>query len=64
MKKKFSFLLVLAVLVMGFSACGGSKSDTTSETKATKAPKATETAGNKKAGIKNNGYKRKASRKN
>ena len=41
MKKKFSFLLVLAVLVMGFSACGGSKSDTTSETKA---PKATETA--------------------
>ena len=40
MKKKFSFLLVLAVLVMGFSACGGSKS----ETKATKAPKATETA--------------------
>ena len=44
MKKKFSFLLVLAVLVMGFSACGGSKSDTTSETKATKAPKATETA--------------------
>ena len=44
MKKKFSFLLVLAVLVMGLSACGGSKSDTTSETKATKAPKATETA--------------------
>ena len=43
-KKKFSFLLVLAVLVMGLSACGGSKSDTTSETKATKAPKATETA--------------------
>lgn len=43
MKKKFSFLLVLAVLVMGLSACGGSKSDTTSETKATKAPKATET---------------------
>ena len=41
MKKKFSFLLVLAVLVMGLSACGGSKSDTTSETKA---PKATETA--------------------
>ena len=44
MKKKFSFLLVLAVLVMGLSACGSSKSDTTSETKATKAPKATETA--------------------
>lgn len=44
MKKKFSFLLVLAVLVIGLSACGGSKSDTTSETKATKAPKATETA--------------------
>ena len=44
MKKKFSFLLVLAVLVMGLSACGGSKSDTTSETKATKAPKAMETA--------------------
>ena len=44
MKKKFSFLLVLAVLAMGLSACGGSKSDTTSETKATKAPKATETA--------------------
>lgn len=44
MKKKFSFLLVLAVLVMGLSACGGSKSDTTSETKATKASKATETA--------------------
>lgn len=44
MKKKFSFLLVLAVLVMGLSACGGSKSDTTSETKATKAPKATEIA--------------------
>ena len=44
MKKKFSFLLVLAVLVMGLSACGGSKSDTTSETKATKAPKATETS--------------------
>lgn len=44
MKKKFSFLLVLAVLVMGLSACGGSKSDTTSETKATKAPKDTETA--------------------
>ena len=44
MKKKFSFLLVLTVLVMGLSACGGSKSDTTSETKATKAPKATETA--------------------
>ena len=44
MKKKFSFLLVLAVLVMGLSACGGSKSDTTSETKAPKAPKATETA--------------------
>ena len=44
MKMKFSFLLVLAVLVMGLSACGGSKSDTTSETKATKAPKATETA--------------------
>ena len=44
MKKKFSFLLVLAVLVMGLSACGGSKSDTTSETKETKAPKATETA--------------------
>lgn len=44
MKKKFSFLLVLAVLVMGLSACGGSKSDTTSETKATKVPKATETA--------------------
>ena len=43
-KKKFSFLLVLAVLVMGLSACGSSKSDTTSETKATKAPKATETA--------------------
>ena len=41
MKKKFSFLLVLTVLVMGLSACGGSKSDTTSETKA---PKATETA--------------------
>ena len=41
MKKKFSFLLVLAVLVMGLSACGGSKSDTTSETKV---PKATETA--------------------
>ena len=41
MKKKFSFLLVLAVLVLGLSACGGSKSDTTSETKA---PKATETA--------------------
>ena len=41
MKKKFSFLLVLAVLVMGLSACGGSKSDTTSETKA---PKAAETA--------------------
>ena len=41
MKKKFSFLLVLAVLVMGLSACGGSKSDPTSETKA---PKATETA--------------------
>ena len=41
MKKKFSFLLVLAVLVMVLSACGGSKSDTTSETKA---PKATETA--------------------
>ncbi len=41
MKKIFSFLLVLAVLVMGLSACGGSKSDTTSETKA---PKATETA--------------------
>ena len=41
MKKKFSFLLVLAVLVMGLSACGGSKTDTTSETKA---PKATETA--------------------
>lgn len=41
MKKKFSYLLVLAVLVMGLSACGGSKSDTTSETKA---PKATETA--------------------
>ena len=41
MKKKLSFLLVLAVLVMGLSACGGSKSDTTSETKA---PKATETA--------------------
>ena len=45
MKKKFSFLLVLAVLVMGLSACGSSKSDTMSETKATKAPKATETAG-------------------
>ena len=44
LKKKFSFLLVLAVLVMGLSACGSSKSDTTSETKATKAPKATETA--------------------
>ena len=44
MKKKFSFLLVLAVLVMGLSACGSSKSDTTSETKATKAPNATETA--------------------
>ncbi len=44
MKKKFSFLLVLAVLVMGLSACGSSKSDTTSETKATKAPKATETS--------------------
>ena len=44
MKKKFSFLLVLAVLVMGLSACGGSKSDTTSETKATKVPKAIETA--------------------
>ena len=44
MKKKFSFLLVLAVLVMGLSACGSSKSDTTSETKATKAPKGTETA--------------------
>lgn len=44
MKKKFSFLLVLAVLVMGLSACGSSKSDTTSETKATKATKATETA--------------------
>ena len=44
MKKKFSFLLVLAVLVMGVSACGSSKSDTTSETKATQAPKATETA--------------------
>ena len=44
MKKKFSFLLVLAVLVMGLSACGSSKSDTTSETEATKAPKATETA--------------------
>ena len=44
MKKKFSFLLVLAVLVMGLSACGSSKSDTTSETKATKAPKATEIA--------------------
>ena len=44
MKKKFSFLLVLAVLVMGLSACGGSKSDTTSETKATKPPKTTETA--------------------
>lgn len=44
MKKKFSFLLVLAVLVMGLSACGSSKSNTTSETKATKAPKATETA--------------------
>ena len=44
MKNKFSFLLVLAVLVMGLSACGSSKSDTTSETKATKAPKATETA--------------------
>lgn len=44
MKKKFSFLLVLTVLVMGLSACGSSKSDTTSETKATKAPKATETA--------------------
>jgi len=44
MKKKFSFLLVLAVLIMGLSACGSSKSDTTSETKATKAPKATETA--------------------
>ena len=44
MKQKFSFLLVLAVLVMGLSACGSSKSDTTSETKATKAPKATETA--------------------
>ena len=44
MKKKFSFLLVLAVLVMGLSACGSAKSDTTSETKATKAPKATETA--------------------
>lgn len=44
MKKKFSFLLVLAVFVMGLSACGSSKSDTTSETKATKAPKATETA--------------------
>ena len=44
MKKKFSFLLVLAVLVMGLSACGGSKSDTTSETKSTNAPKATETA--------------------
>lgn len=44
MKKKFSFLLVLAVLVMGLSACGSLKSDTTSETKATKAPKATETA--------------------
>lgn len=44
MKKKFSFLLVLAVLVMGLSACGSSKSDTTSETKPTKAPKATETA--------------------
>ena len=44
MKKKFSFLLVLAVLVMGLSACGSSKSDTTSETTATKAPKATETA--------------------
>ena len=29
---------------MGLSACGSSKSDTTSETKATKAPKATETA--------------------
>ena len=41
MKKKFSFLLVLAVLVMGLSACGSSKSDTTSETKA---PKAKETA--------------------
>ena len=48
MKKKFSFLLVLAVLVMGLSACGSSKSDTTSETKATKAPKATETAESKK----------------
>lgn len=44
MKKKFSFLIVLAVLVMGLSACGSSKSDTTSETKATKAPKTTETA--------------------
>ena len=44
MKKKFSFLVVLAVIVMGLSACGSSKSDTTSETKATKAPKATETA--------------------
>ena len=44
MKKKYSFLLVLAVIVMGLSACGSSKSDTTSETKATKAPKATETA--------------------
>ena len=44
MKQKFTFLLVLAVLVMGLSACGSSKSDTTSETKATKAPKATETA--------------------
>ena len=44
MKKKFSFLLVLAVLVMGLSACGSSKSDPTSETKATKTPKATETA--------------------
>ena len=44
MKKKFSFLLVLAVLVMGLSACGSSKSDTTSETRAKKPPKPTETA--------------------
>lgn len=40
MKKKFSFLLVLAVLVMGLSACGSDNSEKTSETKA---PKATET---------------------
>ncbi len=65
MKKKFSFLLVLAVLVMGLSACGSSKSDTTSETKATKGPKSYgDSRGNKRAGIKNNRYKRKASRKN